>query len=142
MLTKTQISAGGVVFRQGGQNHEIALISVGHNARWQLPKGLINTGETPEIAALREVREETGLTAEIIEPLDKVEYWYYATEQSERIRYHKFVHFYLMRFLSGDVADHDDEVNEARWFEITRAREMLTFESEKAIIDRAIEQIK
>ena len=139
--TKTQTSAGGVVFRRRGASVEVALISVGATARWQLPKGLVGAGEEFEAAALRETREETGLHAELVAPLDKVEYWYYATERGERVRFHKFVHFYLLRYASGDVRDHDHEVNEARWFEIDEACETLAFKSERKVAERAREML-
>ena len=77
--TETQISAGGIVVRGSGATAEVALISVGNPPRWQLPKGLIDKGESPEVAALREVREEAGIDAEVVQLLEKVEYWYQAT---------------------------------------------------------------
>jgi 8-oxo-dGTP pyrophosphatase MutT (NUDIX family) len=137
--TKEQVSAGGVVYRREGGRIEVALISVGEQARWQLPKGLVGRGETPEQAALREVREETGLAAEIIAPLEVIEYWYFSKGGATRVRFHKFVHFFLMRYTSGDVSEHDEEVNEARWMEIEEAANQLAFKSEKRLIDRARE---
>lgn len=116
---------------------EVALISVGEAGRWMLPKGLVGRGETPERAALREVREETGLEAEIEAPLETVEYWYFARSGAARVRYHKFVHFFLMRFVAGDVAGHDAEVNEARWVEIEEAARMLAFKGERKVLEQA-----
>jgi 8-oxo-dGTP pyrophosphatase MutT (NUDIX family) len=142
VVTKTQVSAGGVVFRRRRRLTEVALISVGEQNRWQLPKGLVDAGESPEDAALREAREETGLDAELIAPIEKIEYWYFSTERGARVRFHKFVHFYLLRFTSGDVRDHDAEVNEARWIEIDEAIEMLAFKGERAIVERAREMIE
>lgn len=140
--TQTQVSAGGVVFRTGEDGvADVALISVGDPPRWQLPKGLVDAGETPEAAALREVREEAGIDARIVEKLEKVEYWYQATEAGSRIRYHKFVHFFLMLYLSGDVADHDQEVNEARWVEVRNALELIAFKSERAVLEKAMGDI-
>ncbi len=135
--TKTQVSAGGVAFRQHADQIEVALISVGNNKRWQIPKGLVNSGETKEIAAVREVREEAGVDTELIRYIDKVEYWYFAKEEGNTIRFHKFVFFYLLKYLSGDVNDHDQEVNEAAWFDIQGGIEQLTFESEKKILEQA-----
>ena len=140
--TKTQISAGGVVFRRRGSRMEVALISVGERVRWQLPKGLVHRGEATEAAALREVREETGLETEMLAPIETVEYWYVSTERGARVRFHKFVHFYLLRYKSGDVADHDHEVNEARWFPVDEAVEALAFANEKKIVDKAREMIE
>jgi 8-oxo-dGTP pyrophosphatase MutT (NUDIX family) len=139
--SKVQISAGGVAFRKEGEHVEVALISVGENNRWQLPKGLVDRGESTEEAAAREVREETGVDAEMIERIDRVEYWYYWNEDGERVRYHKFVYFYLLRYKSGDTRDHDHEVNEARWVDIGDAIKMLAFESEKEIVRKAKELI-
>jgi 8-oxo-dGTP pyrophosphatase MutT (NUDIX family) len=142
VVTKTQVSAGGVVFRRGGGRTEVALISVGAQNRWQLPKGLVDAGESPEDAALREAREETGLDAELVAPVEKIEYWYFSNERGARVRFHKFVHFYLLRFTSGDVRDHDAEVNEARWIEIDEAIEMLAFKGERTVVERAREMIE
>jgi 8-oxo-dGTP pyrophosphatase MutT (NUDIX family) len=139
--TKTQISAGGVVFRRRDSRVEVALISVGEKNRWQLPKGLVDAGEGAEAAAVREAREETGLHAELVAPVDKVEYWYYSTARGQRVRFHKFVYFYLLRYLSGDVRDHDAEVNEARWVGIDEACAMLTFAGERKVMERAREMI-
>jgi len=135
--TRTQISAGGVVFRRRDSRVEVALISVGEGNRWQLPKGLVDAGEDVEAAAVREAREETGIETELVAPLEKIEYWYYATNRGGRVRFHKFVHFYLLRYLSGDVRGHDREVNEARWVEIGEARTMLAFTGERKVVERA-----
>ena len=135
--TKLQISAGGVAFRNRKKQIEVALISVGDNNRWQLPKGIVDKGESTEDAAVREVREEAGIDTEIVERIDKVEYWYLWNEDGQRVRYHKFVYFYLLRYKAGDVRDHDDEVNEARWVEIDEAIRLLAFNSEKKIVEKA-----
>lgn len=133
--TKLQISAGGVAFRALQDRIEVALISVGADNRWQLPKGIVDKGESTEAAARREVREEAGVSTEALGLIDRTEYWYY--DRRERVRFHKFVHFYLLRYESGDVTDHDDEVNDARWVEIDQAIEMLAFDSEKEIVEKA-----
>lgn len=135
--TKLQFSAGGVAFRKRDAVIEVALISVGDDNRWQLPKGLVDKGESTEDAAMREVREEAGIETDLVERLDKVEYWYFWNEDGERVRYHKFVYFYLLRYKSGNVSDHDHEVNEARWFNIDEAIDVLAFDSEKKIVEKA-----
>ncbi len=137
--TETQVSAGGCVFRRGKASLEVALISVGAPARWQLPKGLIDPGEKPESAAIREVREEAGIDATIAELIEKVEYWYQATQAGERVRYHKYVYFFLIWYAAGDVADHDNEANEARWFPANVAIPSLAFRNEREIVAKALQ---
>lgn len=134
LRTEHQVSAGGVVYRSG----QVALIGV-QGGRWQLPKGLVEAGEEPAHAAAREVREEAGLDAELVEHLADIEYWY--VSKREGVRYHKRVHFYLFRYVSGDVSDHDDEVLEARWVDLEEAEAMLSFDNEKRVMDLAAEAI-
>jgi 8-oxo-dGTP pyrophosphatase MutT (NUDIX family) len=140
-VTKEQVSAGGVVYRRRGARVEVALISVGEEARWQLPKGLVDRDESPEAAALREVREETGLICELVAPLEEVEYWYFSKGGARRVRFHKRVHFYLMRYLSGETDEHDDEVNEARWVGVEEAATMLAFKGERRALEEALEKL-
>jgi 8-oxo-dGTP pyrophosphatase MutT (NUDIX family) len=140
--TVEQFSAGGAAFRNVNGKTEFALIAVPPSRRWQLPKGLVDKGETDEQAALREVREEAGIVCEIIDKIDTVEYWYFGNEKEGRVRFHKFVDFFLMKYVSGDVRDHDREVAEARWVAADEAVEMLAFDAEKEIIKKAIELLE
>jgi 8-oxo-dGTP pyrophosphatase MutT (NUDIX family) len=137
--TRLQFSAGGVAFRHNDGRIEVALVSIGKDRRWQLPKGLIDKGESTEAAAVRETREEAGIDCDALERIDRVEYWYNWTENGEKFRYHKFVDFYLLGYKSGDVADHDHEVNEACWVEINDAIDLLAFASEKKVVEKARE---
>ena len=139
--TKEQVSAGGVAFRRRGRSVEVALISVGEQGRWQLPKGLVGRGESAEEAALREVLEETGLECEMVAPLETIEYWYFSKGRGTRVRFHKRVHFFLMRYRRGDVRDHDAEVNEARWMKIEEAVEVLAFKGERKVLEQAREML-
>jgi 8-oxo-dGTP pyrophosphatase MutT (NUDIX family) len=132
-----QVSAGGVAFRQGDAGVEVALIAVGQPPRWQLPKGIVDPGEDPESTALREVREETGITTEMVAPIDTIEYWYVGSRGKQRVRFHKFVHFFLLAYQAGEVSDHDREVNEARWVLIDEAADLLAFKGERQIVMRA-----
>jgi 8-oxo-dGTP diphosphatase len=136
--TKRQVSAGGVAVRRRGDETDIAIISVGEKARWQLPKGIVDAGESPELTAVREVREEAGIETQLVGPIDTIEYWYVGTERDgSRVRYHKRVHFFLLEYLDGDVADHDHEVNEARWMKIGEAEAALAFKSERDVVAKA-----
>jgi 8-oxo-dGTP diphosphatase len=140
--TRKQVSAGGVVFRKWNGTIEAALILVGEEGRWQLPKGIVDPGEATETTALREVQEETGLQAELVELIDVIEYWYYSGAGGKRVRFHKYVHFYLLKYLAGDVADHDHEVSQAGWFEIREAIEQLAFKTEKEVVEKALVRIE
>jgi 8-oxo-dGTP diphosphatase len=140
--TVNQVSAGGVAFRMHDGQVEVALISVGEARRWQLPKGTVEKNETNEAAAVREVREETGILTEVVSLLDRIEYWFFSLSGGKRTRHHKYVYFFLLRALSGDITDHDHEVNESRWVEMKAALKMLKFENEKRILKKAIEAIE
>ena len=135
--TAEQVSAGGVVFRSSDTNVDVAIVRIVPEQRWQLPKGIIDPGETVEQAALREVREESGIVADIVAPVEKIEYWFVADRDGSRTRIHKYVHFFAMRFVSGDVADHDHEVDESRWVDVETALEMLEFKSERDVVSKA-----
>lgn len=135
--TETQVSAGGVAYRLHGGQVQIALISVGEPRRWQLPKGLVDPGENAESTAAREAREEAGIVTRIEAPIDTIEYWYQTSRGGHRVRYHKYVHFFLLSYVDGDVADHDDEVNEARWVPIEEAGRMLPFANERRVAEQA-----
>jgi 8-oxo-dGTP pyrophosphatase MutT (NUDIX family) len=134
---REQVSAGGVVFRRDKKRTEVVIVAVGGNNRWQLPKGLVEKDEKPEIAAVREAREEGGTDSEVVEHIETVEYWYAGLDRGERVRFHKRVHFYLLRYLAGDTSDHDWEVNEARWVPIDDAASQLAFDNERRVVENA-----
>jgi len=141
---RDQTSSGGVVFRRGenGGPIEIAIISVGPQRRWQLPKGLVDAGEKPETAAMREAREEAGVDTRVTGHIETIEYWYAGLERGIRVRFHKHVHFYLLEYVSGDTRNHDGEVNEARWIPIDEAVGQLAFEGERRVVERAKEMLQ
>lgn len=99
-----------------------------------LPKGHPDGDETPEEAARREVAEETGLETELVEELGDVHYRY---ERKGRL-VAKVVRFYLFRYLSGDVGDHDHEIEEARWVPLQQAARELTYAGEREMVERAL----
>jgi 8-oxo-dGTP pyrophosphatase MutT (NUDIX family) len=100
-----------------------------------LPKGHLDPGETPLQAAVREVREETGVEAELVQELGEVRYWYRRDGRAVP----KSVVFFLLRYCAGDTADHDDEVEEVRWVPLTEACTALTYEGEREMARRALE---
>jgi 8-oxo-dGTP pyrophosphatase MutT (NUDIX family) len=134
---REQVSAGGVVFRGEKGSVEVVIVSVGGQNRWQLPKGLVDAGENPEIAAVREAREEGGVSSEIVQLIETIEYWYAGLDNGIRVRFHKRVHFYLLRYISGDTKEHDWEVNEARWVPIDDATSQLAFDNERRVMQQA-----
>ena len=138
MSARDEVSAGGVVYRRAeGGGIEVALIATHGGERWALPKGLVGKGEGLQDAALREVREETGLDAEIVAPLEPIDYWFWWPRGGRKVRHHKVVYYYLMAFRNGDLADHDDEVDDARWFPLEDAIERATYENERGILRQA-----
>lgn len=141
MKSRLEVSAGGVIYRDGGAAPEVCLIQTQGGSAWQLPKGLIEEGEPPEDAARREVAEETGLRGEIVRKLERIEYWYVWSGDEEPVRVHKFVHFYLLRYLDGETTDHDDEVDDARWFPLREARDVLSFEGERNVLALAAKEL-
>jgi len=136
--TKREISAGGVVYQRNGDEIEVVLASRrtrrGQLA-WGLAKGGIEDDETMEDAAIREVREETGLLAEIEASLGETRYFYVW----ENVRIRKTVHFFLMRHTGGDVDDRDDEMEEIRWFPLERALKRAAYRGERDVLERAAE---
>jgi 8-oxo-dGTP diphosphatase len=102
-----------------------------------LPKGHADGDETPEQAARREVAEETGVDAELVDELGVVRYRY---ERRGRT-IDKAVRFYLFRYLSGDLADHDHEIEDARWMALEQAAKELTYSGEREMVRRAISRV-
>ena len=130
-------SYGGVVVRDNEGTIEVALIRV-RNLKgkdvWALPKGGREPDETAEQAAVREVHEETGLQADVVEPLDSVTYWF--LWPPEQVRYKKTVHLYLMRARGGDINDHDDEVEEVAFVPVADAARLATYKTDKEVLKR------
>jgi 8-oxo-dGTP pyrophosphatase MutT (NUDIX family) len=134
--TARAVSAGGVVLAETRLDAPVALVahrSARGSLQWTLPKGAREEGETVAETALREVREETGLEAELIGPLDTIDYWF--VWAPERTRYHKFVHYFLMRFAGGDFSQRDHEMEDAAWFEPDEARRRMAFANERRLLD-------
>lgn len=139
---KRQVSSGGLVYRDREGEIEVALIfrrAPSGQPVWTLPKGWVEPGESLEDTALREVKEETGLTARIIDKLGDIRYQFYSKEEKSAI--HKTVHFYLMEYLSGDTADHDHEAEEVGWFPLEEAETKMTYPTERTILQKGRERL-
>lgn len=136
---KRQFSAGGIVFNNQNQ---VLVTQHSQNKHWSFPKGHIDPGETSEEAALREVREEGGIVAEII---SKVGYSKFIYTQDAPARpaggekIFKVVTYFLMKYISGDSKDHDLEVSEAGWYTVENALKQLSYSQDKILLKKALE---
>jgi len=140
MDTRFERSAGGVVHRDEGGGTELALAARRTrkgDLAWGLPKGLIERSEDPRHTALREVREETGLEAEIEDDLGEISYFYVW----EGVRVRKSVRFFLMRATGGDMSRHDHEMEDVRWFPLEEAIETAAYSSEREVMEKAAEAL-
>jgi len=143
LTTRFQLSAGGVVCRRSPAGQlEVALIATQGGERWGLPKGLVEKGESLEETALREVREETGLEAESVKRLEPIEYWFWWDEDGQKVRYHKKVYYFLMAYRGGDVAQHDFEVEDVRWFPLDEAVERASYRTERKVLQQVKELVE
>ncbi len=150
--TVRAFSAGGVVFRRVADaraiasaqavpqavdaaraSAEVVLVGRARENFWVLPKGTPQPGETTEQVALREVSEETGVSARIVAELGSIHYWF----SRRGVRFNKEVFYYLMQAIGGSVEEHDHEYDDARWFPTAEAAQRLTFENEASILRQA-----
>jgi 8-oxo-dGTP pyrophosphatase MutT (NUDIX family) len=138
-LPETEFSAGGVVVNDLGE--AIVIVPTRRAADGSkvlaLPKGHPDGDESPQAAALREVREETGVEAEVVAALGEVRYWY----QRGGSRIAKVVAFFLLRYVGGSLDDHDAEVEHARWMPLTDAARELSYAGERDMAARALSRI-
>lgn len=135
--TTRAVSCGGIVVRNGSGGPELLL---GRRRRddtsstWSLPKGTPDGDETIEQTALREVTEETGLDVRIVTSVGPIEYFF----MQRGVRIHKTVHYFLMEATGGDTSAHDHEFEEVRWVPIEEARTLMSFATERQIVEQAL----
>ncbi len=132
-----EISAGGLVINfSGNSGLLIGRVDLKDASRekllWSLPKGHIESGESPEEAALREVMEETGIQSRIAHSLGVIDFWFMAGGK----RIHKTVHHYLFHEVGGTLAPQVTEVDEVGWFPLHEIVERLAYPDEKKLIAR------
>lgn len=127
------VSAGGIVYRLNESGPEFALCGRDSDGVWGLPKGTPDAGESLEQTALREVAEETGLEVRLADKIGVIEYWF----SRDGVRYHKWVHYYLMQATGGDTSAHDVEYDRVEWFPADAALKTLTFKNEVAMAEKA-----
>jgi len=135
MDVEREFSCGGVVVRGSDC---IVIVPTRRAVRGgqvlALPKGHPENGESPADAAVREVREEAGVEATVREKLGDVQYWY----QRDGVRIAKRVTFFLLDYVSGEVDDHDHEVEHARWIALEEAARSLSYKGERDVAAQAL----
>jgi 8-oxo-dGTP pyrophosphatase MutT (NUDIX family) len=135
--TVREFSAGGLVVRRFRGRAWGACIRVKGGSVLALPKGHIDPGESAAEAAAREVSEETGLEAGLVEKLDDVRYWY----RRPGVRVFKVVSFFLFRYRSGSVRNHDHEVESVEWVPLEEAPARLSYPGERKVAGAALRRI-
>ncbi len=133
-----EFSAGGVVLRRFRGRPFLVAVRLKGGKVLALPKGHIDPGENAPQAAEREVREEAGVEAELDEKLGDVRYWY----QRDGQRVLKVVTFFLFRYRSGSVDDHDDEVESAEWVPLDDAPRLLSYKGEREMAELALSRLE
>ena len=132
-----EFSAGGVAVRRFKGRPFIAAVRLKGGKVLALPKGHPERGESSELAAVREVREEAGIEADLVERLGNVRYFY----SREGTRVLKVVSFFLLSYRSGSVRDHDGEVDSAEWVALDEAPELLSYPGERRMAETALERL-
>ncbi len=138
MKSRNEVSAGGVVYRRTQSGIEVLICKDAGYHKWVLPKGLVNTGETPDQTAVREVEEEVGVRGRILAPLGEPEKYVY---NARGVLVFKSVHYFLMAYESGDETRHDAEMEEVKWVPLDEAITLLGYKGAKDVLRRAQEKI-
>ena len=142
-----ELSSGGLVYRRADGRWKVCLggrrRGEGGALVWSIPKGHVEEGESMIAAALREVREETGLVGEVEDTLGDVMYWYARRDDDGApVRVLKRVRFFLMRHRGGRFADRDDEMDAVRWFSLADAEATIEYPTEQALVRRARDRLE
>lgn len=135
LRTVDETSAGGlVVDRERGRAALIGRLDRRGSLLWSLPKGHLEDGETARQAAVREVREETGIDGDVLRELGTIDYWFVV----ENRRVHKTVHHFLMTAVGGELSDEDVEVTEVAWVPLAELDGRLAYADERRLVRRAL----
>ena len=138
LRTARATSAGGVVHRTVDGVIEILLVHRRAPVLWALPKGTPDAGETLDETAIRETREETGIDVAIEASLGSIRYFFVRGTT----RFHKTVHFFLMRPIGGAIELHDEEFDEVRWASVEEALALMNHATERSVVERAVASLE
>ncbi len=130
---KSEFSAGGIIYKKENSLTWILVCQHSQHHGWVFPKGVIGDhveNESKEATALREVKEETGVLGKIILPLSPVTYWY--VWNNEKIK--KTVSYFLMEYISGDISQHDTEMENVEWLPLDKVKKRLTYKADKKVL--------
>lgn len=136
---KFEFSAGGIVYKRESNKLFFLLAKHSQHKGWVFPKGLIDRDkkESKEEAAIREVKEETGADGEIEFALEPITFWYAWGGEKRK----KTVYYFVMRYIGGDISEHDFEMEEVEWIEKDKVSERLAFKGEKDLFEKALPEI-
>lgn len=136
MAVKWEFSAGGVVYKRG-EDGSLNILLIKNKDRYGFPKGNIERTEKKEDAAVREVKEETGVDAKIEGYLGNVEYWY----RSGTDNVHKFVYYYIMSYVGGDINPQKEEIESAKFVPVDKVMQLLSFDKDRKIFEIALKKL-
>lgn len=138
MAIKRVFSAGGIVLRKTDAEVKVLLTQHSGHRGWEFPKGHIELGESAQDAAVREVEEESGVKAEILEKAGQVEYFYYENKEKA----FKKVTYFFMKYVGDGEATTADEVSNIEWLEVNKVGVRLTFKSSKKLWQEVIVKVE
>lgn len=135
-MAQAAVSAGGVVYRRGEGGLQVLLIR-DRFGRWTVPKGHVEEGERPEEAALREIREETGITGRVVAALPPTTYYF----RHRGVLVRKTVHHFLVEAVGGELRPQEEEIADARWFAPEEIAALPQYDTNRGVLQAALERL-